>query len=261
MEITPPYGYGHIVPLEKHHKVLLPHLPAAGGGAVPDFAARLNAMAISAGEFAAAGRDHPIAFVHSGDGRYLPVAVLGVADNSNLHVSDGRWATDSYVPAFMRRYPFCLSQVTLDGVAQPGKLVCIDRAYLDDAGVALFAANGAPTPLWAERQRLLEEFERDLEATTQMCAALAKHDLFTPFKFQVANGLRTQVLLDGMYRVDEEKFVALRPASHKVLVQKGWAARIYAHLFSLANFARLHERAQARAAAQAQEKKRALREG
>ena len=44
MQITPPFGYDDIVPLEKHHKVLL---PAATGGSAPGFARRINAMAIS----------------------------------------------------------------------------------------------------------------------------------------------------------------------------------------------------------------------
>lgn len=258
MQITPPYGYGSIVALEKRHKVLLPELPASGGGMVPDFASRMNAMAISGAEFAAAGRDHPIVFVRSPDARYLPLAVLGVADGSNLYVDDGRWVAGSYVPAFMRRYPFCLSQVTLDGVVQAAKLVCIDHAYIDDSGVALFADDGAPLPRWAERQRLLEEYEKDLEWTAQMCAGLERLGLFVPFSFQVTAGVHTHVLLQGMQRIDEAKFLALAGDSHKELAERGWAARIYAHLFSLANFARLMERAQTQATA-AEEKRRAER--
>lgn len=258
MQITPPYGYGSIVALEKRHKVLLPDLPSSGGGTVPDFASRMNAMGISGAEFAAAGRDYPIVFVRSPEARYLPVAVLGVSDGSNLYVADGHWTAGNYVPAFLRRYPFCPSQVTLDGVVQENKLVCIDRAYIDESGVALFAADGTPLPRWAERQRLLEEYEKDLEWTAQMCAGLEGLGLFVPFSFQVTAGVHTWVLLQGMQRIDETKFLALPGDSHKDLAEKGWAARVYAHFFSLANFARLVERAQSRAAA-AEEKRRAER--
>ena len=260
MEITPPYGYGSIVPLEKQHKVLLPNLPAAGGGAVPAFAGMMNAMAISSAEFAVAGRDYPIVFTRLESGAYAPLVMLGLSDDRNLYVADGRWVGGSYVPAFARRYPFCLSQVLLDGVAQADKLVCIDRAYIDDAGVALFAADGTPSPRWSERRRLLAEYESDLEATAQMCAGLDQLGLFEPFTFQVTDGARTQLQLGGIFRIDEARFVALKGASHKALAEKGWAARVYAHLFSLANFARLHERAQAVAAAEAEARKRAARE-
>ncbi|HEX4330002.1 MAG TPA: SapC family protein, partial [Burkholderiales bacterium] len=99
MEITPPFGYGRIVPLEKHHRVLLPNLPAAGGGVVAAFAGRMNAMPISFAEFAAAGRDHPIIFTSAEDGAYMPLALLGLSDDRNLHVADGHWIACSYVPA------------------------------------------------------------------------------------------------------------------------------------------------------------------
>ena len=48
-----------------------------------------------------------------------------------------------------------------------------------------------------------------------------------------------------MHCIDEERFGALSAANHKALAAKGLAARAYAHLFSLANFARLVERASA----------------
>jgi hypothetical protein len=259
MEITPPYGYGRIVPLEKHHRVLLPNLPAAGGGSVPAFAGRMNAMPISFSEFAVAGRDHPIIFTRAEGGAYSPLTLLGLTDERNLYVADGHWIAGSYVPAFARRYPFCLSQVMLDGVAQAEKLVCVDKSYIDAAGVALFAADGTPTPRWTERRQLLAEYESDLETTVQLCAGLDQLGLFEPFTFQVTNGLQTQLRLGGLFRVDEARFTALKAASHKALAQKGWAARIYAHLFSLANFARLHARALAVAAADAEAKRAARR--
>ena len=50
------------------------------------------------------------------------------------------------------------------------------------------------------------------------------------------------VRLAGMYRVDEAKLRDLKPASHKVLVAKGFMGKIYAHLHSLDNFSRLYAR-------------------
>ena len=50
MQITAPFGYGEIVPLEKTHKVLLPNVGSGGGNATPEFCRTLNAMAISFSE-------------------------------------------------------------------------------------------------------------------------------------------------------------------------------------------------------------------
>ena len=151
MQITPPFGYGEIVPLEKHHRVLLP--ASGNAGTVPDFAKRINAMAISFSEFAIAQRDYPIVFATADSGKsYAPVAVLGLADGQNLFIDDHeRWAEGAYVPAFVRRYPFCISRIFKDGVAQDERLVCVEKSYVDAGGIAMFNADGLPTEAWAER--------------------------------------------------------------------------------------------------------------
>ena len=252
MQIKAPFGYGAITPLDKQHKVLLSHLSASGHGSAPLFVRGLNAIALSFSEFAPALHDYPIVFSSVDDGvTYAPLAVLGLADGENLFVdAAGNWAADHYVPAFVRRYPFCLSRVYIDGIEQNEKLVCVDRAYIDESGVALFGPDGVPTAYWIEREQLIAQYESDMELTEQMCAGFRKLELFEPFSMQVLAGARGPLELKGMFRINEAKFLALKPASHKALATKGWAARIYAHLFSLANFALLHQRSEARAVQQ-----------
>jgi SapC len=251
MQITPPFGYSDIAPLEKHHRVLL---PGGEGSAVPGFAARVNAMAISFSEFAVAQRDYPIVFSSAdGGASFAPVVVLGLADAQNLFVDQaGRWAEGAYVPAFVRRFPFCISRIFVDGVVQDERLVCVEKSYIDEGGIALFDAAGGPTPPWIERERLLAEYEKDLDTTAQMCTAFSKLDLFVPFTMQVKHGEAAGLKMNGMYCIDESRFVAQKAASHKALATRGLAARVYAHLFSLGNFSRLVDRALARAASDRQ---------
>jgi hypothetical protein len=45
--------------------------------------------------------------------------------------------------------------------------------------------------------------------------------------------------LGGMYRVEEKKLEFLNAAQHKNLIKKGIMGRIYAHIISIDNFARL----------------------
>ena len=240
MKITAPFGYGEIVPLEKAHRVLMP------AGTTPDFCRALNALAISYAEFVVAARDYPIVFASADRGRtYAPVVVLGLAEGQNLFIhQSGEWDNTVYLPAFVRRYPFCLSKLYVDGEPRGERVVCVARAYLDAGGVALFDAAGAPTPRWQAAERLLAGFESDLDLTAQMCAALARMQLFQPFTMQVMRDERPALRLAGMHRVDEARLRDLKPASHKALVAKGYMSRIYAHLHSLENFARLYERAE-----------------
>jgi hypothetical protein len=48
--------------------------------------------------------------------------------------------------------------------------------------------------------------------------------------------------LNGMYRVTESKLEFLNAGQHKNLLRKGIMGRIYLHLLSLENFARLLDR-------------------
>jgi hypothetical protein len=238
VKITPPFGYGEVVPLQKTDRVLLP----AGG--TPSFCRGLNALALSYSEFAAAARDYPIAFVSADNGAsFAPVIVLGLADGANLFVdAAGDWDPAVYLPAYVRRYPFCISKVYRDGRPTGERIVCVARDYLDPGGVALFDAEGRPTPRWQPIERLLAEYEADLDRTAEMCAALAQLGLFTPFTMDVQEGARRTTRLAGMYRVDEERLAALAAQELKTLVARGFMGRVYAHLHSLANFARLYAR-------------------
>ena len=259
MQITAPFGYGEIVPLEKNHKVLLPGMGAGGGNSTPSFCRKLNAMALSFSEIIIASRDYPIVFSTADNGQsFAPLAVLGLGNEQNLFINaGGEWGADTYVPAFVRRYPFCISKVYIDGAPQSDKVVCIDKTYLDDTGIALFDKAGQATAQWVDREKLLSEYEADLDLTAHMCAIFTKLELFAPFTMQVNEGGKQALELQGMHRIDEAKFLALKAANHKALVEKGLMGRIYAHLFSLANFARLYERA----VQQAPASKRAGRSG
>ena len=244
LQITPPFGYGEIAPLQKTDSVLLP-----APGTTPDFCRSVNALAISFSEFNLAGRDYPIVFASADSGNtYSPVIVLGLADAQNLFIGDsGEWDRSTYVPAFVRRYPFCISRLIVEGEQRSEKVVCVATSYLDRQGAPLFDAKGEPTPQWQAAERLLQEYENDLDTTAQMCAAFKELNLFSPFTFQIVQDEVPGLKLQGMHRIDEHKLKALKPVNHKALVASGLMGKIYAHFHSLENFARLYSRAVERA--------------
>jgi hypothetical protein len=83
-----------------------------------------------------------------------------------------------------------------------------------------------------------------------MCAILADYGLLEPFTMQAtpkAAGAKP-LQMTGMFRVAEKRIEDLNSAQLKNLVRKGILGRIYLHLLSLENFARLLDRRAARAA-------------
>jgi SapC protein len=238
MDIKPPYGYQEIVPLTKQHRVALPD-----GRKLPSSFRNLNALPLSFTEFTVACRDYPIAFVGADTASVIAMAVLGLENQQNLFAAAAdSWDTAAYVPAYVRRYPFCMTRVTVDGKEQAERVACVEKRALSDKGEALFDGKGEPLPAWEERRKLLFEYEADLVRCEEMCRELGRLQLLETFTMQAVPNQGAPVSMTGMYRVAEQKLAELAPDKLKELAQKGILSRLYAHLISLANFGRLLDR-------------------
>ena len=243
MQIAPPFGYKEVVPFLKTQKVRL-----LAAGQVPEFAQRANAIPISHSEFQPASRHYPIVFTSAeGGGSPAVVAVLGMTAGENLFGAEGGWASGTYVPAYARRYPFCMARVNVDKVEQKNRLICVEKSALDDAGESMFDGEGQPSQKWQDLERLLSEYEADLERSREMCAILADYGLLEPFSMQATlKADKAKMQMTGMQRVAEKKLEDLNAAQLKNLMRKGILARIYMHLLSLENFGKLLDRKAAR---------------
>src|SRR5881409_2091231 len=98
---------------------------------------------------------------------------------------------------------------------------------------------------YSEIERLLSEYEADLERSREMCAILGDYGLLEPFTMQATLNKDKgggAMHLTGMHRVNEKNLENLNAAQLRNLMRKGLMARVYLHLLSLENFARLLER-------------------
>ena len=240
MQIAPPFGYKEVVPFLKNQKVRL-----LAPGEVPQFVQHGNAIPISLTEFQPVLRDYPIVFTGGpGTQSFAPVAVLGLAQGENLFYQDGKWLSGVYIPAYARRYPFCMAKVHVNKEEQKNRLICVEKTYIDEQGEPLFDPEGKPNAKWQDLERLLGEYEADLERSREMCSILADYGLFEPFTMQAnfrAEGAKP-LQMTGMYRVLEKNLEELNAAQLKNLMRKGILPRIYMHLLSLENFGRLLDR-------------------
>ena len=246
MQISPPFGYREITPFLKNHQVKIP-----APGQLPVFTQSLNAIPVSYTEFNVAHRDYPIVFSSGDEGRsFAPVAVLGLQAQENLFVQNNAWSAGVYLPAYVRRYPFCMARVTLDNVEQAERLICVEKDYIaESGGEPMFDARQAPLPRWKEIEKLLEEYEADLERTKEMCGILADYGLLEPFTMQATLNVGGSMHLTGMFRIDEKKIEFLNASQQKNLIKKGVLSKIYIHLLSLDNFGRLLDRKAGRVSA------------
>jgi len=236
MQINAPYGFQEIVALAKTDRVVLPRGPK-----LPMVFRTMNPIPVSFEEFPVASRDYPLVFISADEGRsFASMLVLGLAAQQNLYVTpDNAWDPAVYLPAYVRRYPFCMTRVTVDGKEVPQRVACVEKRALSARGEKLFDDAGKALPEWEQRQKLLFEYETDLARTEEMCKLLTAHKLFEPFTMQAAPNGGDPFELTGMYRVAEAKLAELDGAVLKELARTGILACIYAHLLSLENFQRL----------------------
>jgi hypothetical protein len=241
MQIAPPFGYKQVVPFQKTHKVRL-----LAPGEAPPFVREGAAIPISHSEFVPAGRHYPIVFISPDGKNYTAVAVVGMKAGENLYVADdGRWAGDAYMPAYARRFPFCMAKVNVNRVEQKNRLICVEQSAIDQSGESLFDEKGQPSAKWQGLEKLLGEYETDLERAREMCAILADYGLFEPFTMQATVKPEKgggSIQLAGMHRVAEKNIENLNAAQLKNLVRRGIMPRIYVHLLSLEHFAKLLDR-------------------
>lgn len=193
------------------------------------FAAKVNALPLNLIEFPQAAHFYPIAFAR--DAVATPVAVVGVRDNENLFVDDkGQWQADTYIPAYVRRYPFILSE-SPDGQQLS---LCIDDApgIMTAGGDRFFDDQKEPTQLARNAMEFCRSYHVAAQHTQAFGKALIEADILVDrtAEMTLKNGQR--VSFSGFRIIDEEKFNRL---PEKTLVDwraRGWLAGAYAHLFS-----------------------------
>lgn len=227
MDITPPYGYGPIVPLDNAHRPAFERV-------VPTFFRTAQVLPVSVGEFEIAGRDLPIAFTQANTpASFLPVALCSFAPGENLFVEGTRWADGVYAPAYMRRWPFCMAAVRDAQGSEQNRVACIETAVLSQDAEPIADERGQPHALWREYEPLLLEYERDLARTEQFTKILADFKLLEGFTFEGSVEGHAPVRLEGLFRVNETALKTLNADALRMLLDRGAMRLIYAHLASL----------------------------
>ena len=208
------------------------------------FAAGVHSVPLTGVEFPAAARDLPILFAGSSMEEAGPMALLGLRQNENLFVdADGQWAANTYVPAFVRRYPFVLAEKPA-GEEGDDFTVFLDEAYEgfgSDEGERLFQEDGTDSEMLKNAVNFLGEFQQHVGRTQWFMEQLRKHDLLEPRNIRLEKDGKA-INLNGLYVVSEEKLRKLDAKTAQEFLQEGVFGWIYAHLLSLSNIDRVAQR-------------------
>lgn len=209
------------------------------------FAASVAAVPLLAVEFSAAVREYPIVFargpvVDGQPGALRCYALTGTRLGQNLFLdAEGRWDA-SYIPAFIRRYPFVFAETGPDQVT-----VCIDETFPgfdDEEGEPLFDPDGAPAPPLRKALDLLADCQQQEQLTGALLGKLDAADILMEAQLRADFPDGSHALVQGMLIVDEAKFRQLPPATVQEWFASGELGLIHAHLLSLGNLSLLVQR-------------------
>lgn len=194
------------------------------------FAARTNSVPVSGFEFALAQRNYPIVF--SGQDKMIPVAVVGLRGDENLFVANGKWEPQTYIPAYVRRYPFIFIEA-----ADNRFILAVDEGQdfiVDDGKLPLFDAAGKPTDIINGALQFCTAYQNNHVATTEFIQALTASDLLIDNQAQATIAGTERLSLAGFKVIDEQRFHKLPAATLETWRNKGWLGWVYAHLMSFA---------------------------
>jgi hypothetical protein len=206
------------------------------------FAAKTNSIQIVGVEFIEAAKEYPIVFVKLANGSFVPSTLIGLKEEQNLYLTKENTWDARYIPSYVRRYPFIISEPLEKGE----QVVFIDQGsdrVQKKSGEALFNKDATETDLLTSAKAFLMQHYAHSRLTDEFCQWLAKEDLFIDItaKFEIDRS-GENFLFEHLFIINEVKLLELPAAKVTELFSKGWLGWIYAHLMSLTNMSQLVDR-------------------
>ena len=202
------------------------------------FAAKTNAIPLVVSEFMPIVRHYPIVFTKAA--QPSPVALVGLKQDENLHVGpDGSWKEGAYIPAYLRRYPFILSETdnkqTVLLAVDEGSERFVDAAAVK--GAQLFFSDGnTPSEMSTQMLDFCRAYHAEALHTEKIVKLLMDNDLLTEQQADMRFADNSQYKLEGFLVVDGPKVNSLSAEKLKELQTAGALSIIALHLVSLQNW-------------------------
>ena len=212
----------------------------AGLVAVKDlsFAKGTNSISINAVEFFEAAKYYPIVFT-LGEVP-LPGVIVGMEQQNYFIDRKGHWKADTYIPAYVRKYPFLF----LDVPEQKQLVLCVDEGapqYREKGGKdipALFEG-AAPSELCRNALEFCKSYHQHYLNTCAFGEDMKRTGLLEPMQSSMKLSNGRSISLSGFYTIDEKRVAELPEATIIDFHKRGILPLIYAAMMSASNWKRI----------------------
>lgn len=224
---------------DQHGKLSFPDVPTSYR-----FAAQTNVIPLLINEIPFALQHYPLVFL-PGNGQEPPTlaALVGIGDDKNRYVNaDGQWRADTYIPAWVRRYPFLA--VGTDTQADPVLAIDTKAEWLDAKGGDPFiGADGKPTARLEFVLNFQREFADFAKRTQTIVRSLYEAGVLEGGSLRIdppaGDKAGQSREIQGFFIVSEPKLRSLSAKQAGKLHQSDALGLAYAQLFSMANLAKV----------------------
>jgi hypothetical protein len=204
-----------------------------------EFTRDLRFVPILASELALACAEYPIVFIEAKGQAPMPIAVLSL-DQSNRFVGErGQWE-GSYLPAFIRRYPYIFSKEA-EGDTY---FLCIDEASscISAEGISgerIFDESGEQTGYTQRVVSFLSAYQVEHAKTERLGQRLKELNLLEVKQIsrnrEVEGETKQEVVLNGLQTVDKSRVDTLTDEKLIEIVRDGTYELVCYHWRSLSN--------------------------
>ncbi len=200
------------------------------------FTRNATIVPVVANELGLVIRHYPVVFVQEANAATPTlVALLGLQAERNLFVNaKGEWKPDTYIPAWVRRYPFYLILT-----AQDKGSLAFDPSAAAFKGKELspLFSNGQPTDTLNAILKFQGDYELAMQRTAIMVKALQEAGVLEQASLSIGTKSqeKDQRRITGFLMVNETKLRELSAEALVKLQQANALPLAYAQLFSMSN--------------------------
>ena len=200
------------------------------------FAKDTNLIPVTFSEVKSLCCSYPIIILEQDD---KPMLMLMTGTERNGAIDEkGQW-TCSYLPAFLRRYPFILVADENNTETLQIGFDLEGGCFSSPDGNELFDVNGKPSEALINVKTLLETYNNEIQITNNILQRLKEKELLQASQFNFKKEGEEDRSIGGFFIIDRKKLLEQDDTFLLETMKNGWMEMIELHLLSLKQSNRL----------------------